>query len=276
MEQSVKEILLKKTTIMKTKRNWLIIAIAVIMAGGLTGCLEDGQNAYDFQQVPSYMTMKDGKYYMETIGLSVYADLSQATTQPIEILDTYGLSWYNVNYDKQPAGTDGIKVPYTGVVSTGGWYSVKNDRMQPSYDGSFTNYTDTIIDAGLYASQLLRNHAFFVMGEEAPAGRSYNYHLTFNADSTVSQNNVPALYLQTEVTTEGTGAKQLYAYFYAFDMGDLFNNSDYYEEVQIQGVDCERVKFNLYYQKGVDKVTGKPIFKANEDNPMLVYRIKSK
>lgn len=261
---------------MRTKRNWFVIAITVIMAGSLTSCLDEGQNSQDFPAVPAYMTQKDMKYYMETIYGNAYAaGLSNIVSDPFELYDTYGIAWYNINYDEQPAGTDGITVPYTAGVS--GWLPVKTTSLDIN-GGEFSDYyMDTIISANLFYGQLLRNHAFFVMRENAPSSRVYNYHLTLNTDSTASQGGVPALYMQAEMTSPGSGTSSAVDFAYAFDMSTLMNDSRYVEDVKITGIDCQQVKFNLYYQSGVNKTSGKPVFtKANTEGTVAIVRVKPK
>ena len=244
---------------MKTKRNWIIIAITVIMSGSLAGCVGDGQNAQDFEAVPSYMTMKNGNYCMETLAGDVY--VSGLSASDIGLYDTFGLSWFNINYDEQPQGTDGINVPYTAVIRPNGWFSVDANYMRVDTEELPEYYTDTILDAGLLYSQLLRNHAFFVMRQNAPSKREYSYHMTMNLDSTALYNDIPALYVQNSISNDDSGSATLVDHVCAFDMSEFFfNQTQYIEETTIEGVKCEQVKFRLNIQVSVDKETGKPIF----------------
>ncbi|MDR1371227.1 MAG: hypothetical protein LBJ72_14070 [Dysgonamonadaceae bacterium] len=262
---------------MRTKRSWFIIVMAIVMSGVLTGCLDEGQNSQDFPGFPAYITQRDQRYFMENSVVNVYADMSGITTDPYSFFETFGIAWYNINYDTQPAGTDGINIPYTASVYQ--WLPVETGYLNSS-EGDFSDfYTDTIIDAYLYFGQLLRDHAFFVMTQNSPEKREYRYTLTHNLDSTASQNNIPALYVQAEISSDATGSPVAVLRPFAFDMSMLLSDPAYAEDVKIGGVDCEQVKFNLYYQSGVDKTTGKPIFTkaVNEGypgQPFEFFRIK--
>ena len=269
---------------MKTKRNWIIIAIAVIMAGSLTGCVDEGQNTQDFELVPSYMTYRNGKYCMETLAGDVY--VSGLSSSADDLYDTFGLSWFNINYDEQPEGTDGINVPYTAVLYPNGWLSVNRNYLRVSDGEMPESHVDTIIDAGLLYNQLLKDHAFFILQENAPAKREYRYYVTMNLDSTALHDNIPALYVQTEIINDDSGSPSLVNHVSAFDMSELFFNQQYVEEVTLSGVDCEQIKFSLHIQSSFDKETGKPVFSqiplrnpqtgSITSNFHTIFRVKSR
>jgi len=243
---------------MKAKRNWLVVAITIIMAGSLTGCIGDSPNTQDFEWMPSYMNIKNGNFCMETLAGDVY--ISSSTTSVNEYLYEFGLSWFNINYDEQPVGTDGINVPYTAVLHPNGWIPVKNGYLRTSEGELPDSHVDTIIDAFLLYNQLIRNHAFFVMREEAPGDREYRYYMTLNTDSTAQNDGIPALYIQAEITSAGSETPKTVDHFFAFSMDELFYDGSYVKDITIGGASCESVEFSLHVQSSVDKETGKPIF----------------
>ncbi len=274
MKQNVNKILLKEAIIMRTKRNWLIIVIAVVMAGSLSGCMEKGQTIQPFNGVPSYMTTKDAKYFIENNYLSTYV----SNASGIVDLYSFGISYYDVNFDEQPVGTDGNKVPYTGTLYD--WLTVDVDDVRTS-SGEISGYSnDTIMNAGVYDRMLLRDHAFFIMTENAPDKSKYKYYMTLNTDSTAKNGGVPTFYLQTERTTTGSVSPTLWSFAFAFDMSEIFSNSDYVKDVKENGINCEQVEFYLYFQSGIDKTTSKPIFSIaknpnDSSNKLSLIRIKS-
>jgi hypothetical protein len=252
---------------METKKIGVIIVLSVLLSGSLTSCLEKGQNIRDFSAIPSYVTTSDGKMMLETLIGKVYT-----SGLTYDQLDTYGIYWFNVNYDNQPAGTDGINVPYTATIN--GWISVPSGYLSMRGEEIPDYYNDTISTAAIIHPTLLRNHTFFMMGERnVPKDREYNYLLTFNTDSTTKY-GIPMLYLQTEVMKPGSGSTvENLDCFYAFDMGSLINSS-YAKDSTIENVNCKIVRFNLYYQSGIDRTTNKPIFKAASDKEQLILAPK--
>lgn len=254
---------------MRTKRNWGVLSLLSGLLITLTGCLDEGSNTQSYEAYPSYVTFgSSGNMLMETLAWNVNASGLASSN-----LNTYGLSWYNVNFDEQPAGANGITVPYNANVY--GWLPVGEGFVEPLEGEDFLLRTDTIIEAKVYASTLLRDHLFFTMTQKAPGDRVYRYHLTINNDST-EKYKIPMLYMQTEITSPGSGdIAQKFAY--CFDVSNLLYS--YAKDTTIKdsgnkNINCDLMRFELYYQSG-KTAEGKPIFKASSDNPQTVYRIKT-
>ncbi|GHT70781.1 hypothetical protein FACS1894174_03630 [Bacteroidia bacterium] len=247
---------------MKTKKSWFVIALAVILSGSMAGCIGEGSNSRDFSAIPSYVTMSDGKVGLKTLVGNVYA-----SGLSYDQLDAFGIAWFNINYDQQPAGTDGVKVPYTATMNA--WLPVPSGYIRTESGEIPGYYNDTIFSASVFYSQLLNNHAFFVMDENAPSNRKYTYYLTFNTDSTTKY-GTPMLYMQTEITDSGSGSVvESLDCPYAFNMSSLMHSS-YAKDSTVDNIECSVVRFNLYYQSGVEKTTNKPIFRASSNNPQLI------
>ncbi len=257
---------LSKISVMKAKNGFILVLIMCLFAGGLTGCIDKGDNIETFPGIPSYVTSSGAT------GSTMLSTNYPGTHSPIyvPILDgvsgvnygDYCVVTYSINYDKQKESEKYYTVDqlYEYFPAPSSYAALSNDPLKDMYN-------DTIVNVVPYWTQMLNDKMIFMYVEEFnPASSIFECRLTWHADSTAKYQR-PMFYLQATKSSAGTNYNSP---FRTFDMTELISSS-YARDTIISGQRHIVADFDLYYQTGTDK-DDNPVFKAYDRNPVYVLR----
>ena len=235
----------------------VFFALCVLLYG-LSGCMKNDNNIEYYSYIPALIGGTISQPLLVTSEASLYAPDLQKHLLSYDLVDgDVVLSWFEIDRDNQPNGdmltasnVMCAKMEKVRAQRTSGGASLSNDyhfriNNLSFYDAIFDNH--------------LGNFLFIVFEHYAADEDDFVYEMTYE----INENDpIPTVYVRAKKTGTGIVSSGNIEYLGAFDITWMV------QEMASQGVDSNKIQFNIKFKTGVDD-DGNDVFTSWSKNPFV-------